>query len=387
MGIWLRDHFLKDIQEAFAQLCGSSPEISCSYARSAVSSPEQPIDHQAYTSLLSPLHPENNFSSFILDSKNRFAHTAAFSLAQNPSSADPCVLVIFSNFTSGKTHLLQAIGNYIMDNKPNASVGYLSSKQFVSKLEAVEDARYLKKLGESFLNLDILIMDDIHHLGGHRKSQQALLTITDALLSHEKPIILSSSKPPASIPDIDRHLACRLGSGILAEITGVEEQTRFGILRNRLTREVVNIPDDIIFYLINITEDVSELLRFADTILIPGIKNGTVDLSRIRRLLGSKKSTVITTDNILDSVARYYAIKRSELSSGSKRRRTCHCRHVAIYLCKEILGLSLQEIGSVLGKMNHSSVLYGLKKIEKDMNYNRQTFQEIRELKRIITYC
>jgi len=149
----------------------------------------------------------------------------------------------------------------------------------------------------------------------------------------------------------------------------------------------VNIPDDIIFYLINITEDVSELLRFADTILIPGIKNGTVDLSRIRRLLGSKKSTVITTDNILDSVARYYAIKRSELSSGSKRRRTCHCRHVAIYLCKEILGLSLQEIGSVLGKMNHSSVLYGLKKIEKDMNYNRQTFQEIRELKRIITYC
>ena len=370
VAIWLRDHFLSNLTSAFKQVCGYAPTISYSYA----SSPNPFINTST-----SAFHPEFTFDTFIVDSLNRFAHAAALSVAEKPLSNKLSPLVIFAKFPSGKTHLLHAIGNYIRFNSPDATVGYISTKDFISAVHQTDP--------EPFCNLDILLMDDIHHMAGHMKAQLALLNIADNFLSRNKPFVFTCTEPPGCIPNLDQHLGSRLQSGILAEITGVEEKTRVAIVRRKLAKHMVKLPEDIILYLINLTDDLSGLLKLTEAIVKHKANKGALELSDIAGLTVAKDQPVIDMEQVLDSVAGFYGISRAELTSPSKQRRICRCRHIAMYLCKEILGIPIKDITELMGKLSHSSILYGVKRIQKDINTNRQTLKEIQELKKIITYC
>ncbi len=390
VAIWLKDHFTEDLQNAFAEVCGYHPQITYSYPNlpcitTGNSGPEH-ID--SWDQILHPFIPEYSFDSFVLDNSNRFAHAAAMSIAdaQTPTSTTP--LVIFSSITCGKTHLLHAIGNRIKQRNPEARAAYLNANKLLGILGQDHREGLVGDLTNCVLLLDILILDDIHLLSGNHKAQAILHSICDTFQLNNKPMAFASAESPTSTKDMDPHLSSRLQSGILAEIPKVEQETRSKIVRNRLAKQSVSVTDDIVFYLVNLTTDVGELLSYSDEISKYATNNTKpIELSHVKRLVGLGRHKDINIRNIQDSVARFYGVDSSQLRSQSRQRQVCCCRHVAMYLCKEILGCRLQEIGEAFGKMTHSSVLYALRKIRKDIENNETVAQEVEELKKIITYC
>ena len=389
VAIWLKDHFLNELENAFVKLCGYRPQISCSYAtHPSISSQSFYESHNTSPTFFHPLVAEYSFDSFIVDNSNRFAHAAALSIADSPSSTLGGPLVIFSPLTSGKTHLLHAIGNRIRQKQPQAHVAYANTRQLLWIADSGHDMTSLAQCERSLSDLDILLLDDIHLLGKNTRAQASLLSICNSFLSHQKPMVFASSQSPTSIENMDPHLTSRLQSGIIAEIAAVEQKTRFEIIKKRLAKQLIEVTDDIVFYLMNITDDIKELLSYSDKIASHIVtKQRPVELSQIKRLVATEKSTDITIRQIQDCVAQYFGVSSSELRSNSRQRRVCYCRHVAMYLCKEILGSPLKEIGEAFGKMNHSSVLYALRKIERDIDQNQTLVNEIEELKNAITYC
>ncbi len=389
VAIWHKDHFKTDLQDAFAALCGYRPQISYSYPTLAndPSSPEQ-LGYDSWSQLLHPPDPGYSFESFILDNSNKFAHAAALSVAQGHLIEPSYPLVIFSPLTTGKTHLLHAIGNRITQNNPQASVGYLNAKELIGIPQETLRPSSLERIENYILTLDVLLLDDIHSISANTAAQEILLSICKEFMANNRPIVFASSKSPWSMDQVDPDLVNRLQSGIVAEIPRVEEMTRMKIVRHKLAKHAIELTDDIIFYLSNLTHDLCELLSYCERIAKEASNYGRpVELSHIKRLLGRDKLNHVDIRSIQASVAHYYGLHPSQLRSHSRNRELCHCKHIAMYLCKQILGARLKEIGESFGKMNHSSVLYALRKIEKEIDNNRDLMEELEELKRIITYC
>ena len=389
VAIWLRDHFKTDLQEAFAAVCGYRPQISCSYStRTHDTSTADNLSYDSCSQLFHSLDPEYSFDSFILDNSNKFAHAAALSLAEGNSTNPSNPLVIFSPFTTGKTHLLHAIGNRVREKNPQASVVYLNAKELIEIGRQPGMIKSLEEIKSYILSLDIFLLDDIHCVSANPAVQEILLSMCEKFMANNTPMVFASSESPWSMEQVDPHLASRLQSGIVAEIPRVEEQTRIMILRHRLAKHSLELTDDIIFYLSNLSNDLCELLSYCERIAKEASSYGrAMDLSNIKSLLGADKLNPIDIRYVQESVAHYYGLHPSQLRSHSRDREVCHCKHIAMYLCKQILGARLKEIGDAFGRMKHSSVLYALRKIEKEIDNNRGLVEELEELKRIITYC
>ena len=327
---------------------------------------EKKEDRQEKTNLL---HDRKyTFNSFVVGPSNQFAHASAKAVAEAPGRAyNP--LFIYSGVGLGKTHLVNAIGHFIQSRTPRARVAYLSSEQFTNELIGHLSHKTMDAFRMKYRNMDILIIDDIQFMSGKERTQEEFFHTFNTLYEAQKQIVLTSDRQPKEIPDIEERLRSRFEAGLIADIQAPDLETRIAILKKKADLQNIRLPDDVAAYLAsilknNIRELEGGLMRLG---AIASLTNTeiTVDLAKAEmKHLIDLRDKVITNDLIQKVVAESFGVKPADLKSKRRTKTVVLPRQVAMYLCRQLVGASLPEIGNFFGGKDHSTVIHSCKTIE-----------------------
>ncbi len=327
---------------------------------------EKKEDRQEKTNLL---HDKKyTFNSFVVGPSNQFAHASAKAVSEAPGRAyNP--LFIYSGVGLGKTHLVNAIGHFVQSKAPRARVAYLSSEQFTNELISHLSHKTMDAFRLKYRNMDILIIDDIQFMAGKERTQEEFFHTFNTLYEAEKQIVLTSDRQPKEIPDIEERLRSRFEAGLIADIQAPDLETRIAILKKKADLQNIRLPDAVAEYLAtilknNIRELEGGLMRLG---AIASLTNTeiTVDLAKAEmKHLANLREKVITNELIQKVVAESFGVKPSDLKSKRRTRTVVLPRQVAMYLCRQLAGSSLPEIGNFFGGKDHSTVIHSCKVIE-----------------------
>jgi chromosomal replication initiator protein len=376
---WLTKHYASVLNEALAEVGRAGVELH--FNPDSLEMPEaQPmppkeqdeppdIDHGAEeTADLLGLSPRYSFGTFIVGASNQFAHAACRAVAEAPSrSYNP--LFIYGGVGLGKTHLMHAIGHYVLTHNPGTKLTYISAERFMN--EVVNAIRYdrILEFRERYRSVDILLVDDIQFIVGKERTQTEFFHTFNALHDAQKQIVLSSDCPPHQINDLEERLRSRFEWGLIADIQAPDLETKIAILKRKAEAEGVPLPDEVALYIAgriksNIRELEGSLIRLLAYASLKG-QHVTMQLAQetLRDVLRHEERTV-TIDGIQKFVADYYRLKMVDLKSRNNSKSVSMPRQVAMYLCKSLTTASLPEIGKSFGGKHHSTVIHSIRKIE-----------------------
>lgn len=351
---------------------------------------EKTSQQEQQSSYVSLLNPKYTFDTFVIGSGNQLAHAAALAVAESPATAyNP--LFIYGGVGLGKTHLMHAIGHYILEQYPTKKVLYTSSEKFTNELiNAIKDDRN-EEFRNKYRNIDVLLIDDIQFIGGKERTQEEFFHTFNALYEASKQIVLSSDKPPKEILTLEERLRSRFEWGLIADIQAPDMETRVAILRKKSQQEHYDIPDEVLYYIAeNIESNIRELEGALNRVIAYASLTGspiTLELAQncLKQLLSGKAKTNINYNTIMKVVARYYDISPDQLTTKKRSRDVAHPRQVAMYLCRELTDMSLPKIGQVFGGRDHTTVMHACEKIQEEMEHSSELRRTIIELKRNIT--
>ena len=351
------------------------------------SSAEQILPSSPITPSLpsSGLNSRYSFSNFIVGSSNDLAYTACQAVASNPGvKYNP--LFLYGGVGLGKTHLMQAVGNEIVKNNPATKVLYISSETFVK--EFLESIRFKKKgFSDKYRNVDVLIVDDMQFIAGKEKTQEEFFHTFNALHQSNKQIIISSDKPPRSIPTLTERLRSRFEWGMAIDIQMPDFETRCAIVETKAAQSNVELGRETIEYLANnIKTNVRELEGALNQLLAYAEMRGiTPDISTAEGLIGNVRHSRpqhITPKQIIDKTARHFQINTEEICSPKRDKHIVTPRQIAMYLLRSELHLSFPKIAVELGRKDHTTAIHSVEKIEKAIKLDyliREQVSEIRE--------
>lgn len=339
------------------------------------------------------LNPRYNFDTFVVGSNNNYAHAVALAVAESPAVVyNP--LFIYGGSGLGKTHLMHAIGHYILKNNPSLKVLYVSSEMFTSELiKAIQDKKNynnkMRAFKNKYRNVDVLLIDDIQFIEGKESTQAEFFHTFNALYEFEKQIVISSDRHPSKLTDLDERLRSRFQWNIIADIQPPDFETRVAILRNKAELEKVVIDDDMLEVINLIAEKVKFNIRELESALTRIISYSKIFGERItvkfaRKNLNDIFSTSdfnITCESIKKEVCKKYNIKVSDIESAKRKREFSHPRQVAMYLCRELTDSSLPKIGECFGGRDHTTVLHAYDKISSELKTDSLLAEEIRRIK------
>lgn len=337
----------------------------------------------------SSLNPKYTFDSFVIGGGNRFAHAACAAVAENPAGAyNP--LFLYSPAGLGKTHLLHAIGNYVLNNNPEAKVLYISSEKFMTELINSITNKTTEKFKEKYRTIDYLLIDDIQFLEKKESTQIEFFHTFNALYEANKQIIITSDKPPKGLISLEERLVSRFEMGLITEITPPDYETRIAILKKKAKIAGVDIDDSSLEYIAgkfisNIREiegALNKVSAYSNITGQPITRELTVEALR-ESLPNNPK--VITIKTIQEAVARYFNIKPSLFLSEKRTKDITYPRQIAMYLCRELTDSSLNKIGSAFGNRNYTTIIYAYDKIKEDINLKPAIKEKIDELIQIIS--
>lgn len=348
---------------------------------------ENAVNEDTYNSILNPKY---TFDTFVIGNGNRLAHAASVAVAEAPAKAyNP--LFLYGGVGLGKTHLMHAIGHYILSQNPNSKVLYVSSEKFTNELiNAIKDDRN-EEFRSKYRNIDILLIDDIQFIGGKERTQEEFFHTFNALYEADKQIIISSDRPPREIPTLEDRLRSRFEWGLTADIQSPDLETRIAILKKKAQMENLFIPDDVLVFIADkVISNIRELEGALNRVIAYSSLTETeisVDLcaEALKELLSASNTKVIDAMHIIESVSRYFDLRPEEFISQKRNRNISYPRQIAMYLCRDILGISLPKIGEEFGGRDHTTVIHAIQKIEEDIQNNSETKRSIEELKRNIT--
>ena len=328
------------------------------------------------------LSPRYTFDNFVVGNSNRFAKAAAMAVANNPAFAyNPFFL--FSDSGLGKTHLMNAIGNQIRKNHPDMKILYISSETFTNELiESVEHNR-LEAFREKYRSIDVLLIDDIQFLRNRESTQEEFFHTFNTLEKANKQIIISSDRPPAALDTLEERMISRLNSGLTADIQHPGLETRMAILQNLAHTDKVPFPNDVILLIASsITSNIRELEGAYNRVCAYSTVSKepiTLELCRsaLKELNLLDTPQFVTVDAIQQQVADHFRLHRAELIEKKRTRRVAVPRMIAIYLTKEMAGLSLKKIGECFGGRDHSTIIHACEKIQKDRQEDPELNREI----------
>ena len=328
------------------------------------------------------LSPRYTFDNFVVGNSNRFAKAAAMAVANNPAFAyNPFFL--FSDSGLGKTHLMNAIGNQIRKNHPDMKILYISSETFTNELiESVEHNR-LEAFREKYRSIDVLLIDDIQFLRNRESTQEEFFHTFNTLEKANKQIIISSDRPPAELDTLEERMISRFNSGLTADIQHPDLETRMAILQNLAHTDKVPFPNDVILLIASsITSNIRELEGAYNRVCAYSTVSKepiTLELCRsaLKELNLLDTPQFVTVDAIQQQVADHFRLHRAELIEKKRTRRVAVPRMIAIYLTKEMAGLSLKKIGECFGGRDHSTIIHACEKIQKDRQENPELNREI----------
>lgn len=313
-------------------------------------------------------NPKYTFENFVVGASNQFAHAASLAVADVPArSYNP--FFIYGGVGLGKTHLLNSIGNFVMQ-KGELRIAYVTTEQFTN--EVINSIRYDKmmELRRRYRNIDMLLIDDIQFLAGKERTQEEFFHTFNTLYEARKQIVLSSDRFPKEMPSMEERLRSRFEWGLIADLQPPDVETRIAILRKKSEEEGMVIGDDVIHLLAeglksNIRELEGALIRLGAYSTLTG-QPITMDMVKtvLRDLLGSKKK-MITPEDVQDVVAKSFHVKVAELKSKRRTKTVVHPRQIAMYLCRELTDASFPEIGREFGGKDHTTIIHACRQIEK----------------------
>ena len=315
------------------------------------------------------LNDENTFDNFVEGKSNQLARAAAIQVAENPGYAyNP--LFIYGGVGLGKTHLMHAIGNYLVAKKPDAKVVYLHSETFVATMVTALQLNAINEFKRFYRSVDALLIDDIQFFAGKERSQEEFFHTFNALLEGGQQIILTSDRYHKEINGLEERLKSRFGWGLTVAVEPPELETRAAILKNKAALSNIELPNDVAMFIAQrLRSNVRELEGALKRVIAHSNFTGQkIDLDLIKealRDLFALQDKLVTIDNIQRSVAEYYKIKMSDMLSKRRNRSVARPRQVAMCLSKELTNHSLPEIGDAFGGRDHTTVMHACKQVKK----------------------
>lgn len=338
--------------------------------------------------LNSTLNPKYTFETFVVGGNNRLAHAAAFAVGEKPAQAyNP--LFLYGGVGLGKTHLMHAIGNKILQKNKNARIMYVTSEKFTNQLiNAIKDNKN-EFFRNKYRNIDVLLIDDIQFIAGKERVQEEFFHTFNTLYENGKQIIISSDKPPRDISLLEDRLKSRFDWGLLADISCPDYETRLAILRKKAQEENLIIDDYILSNIANkIDSNIRELEGvFNKIVAIASLTHSNITIELAESTINEFKlqnEKVISSEFIKETVAKYFNINKDDLAGNKRSNDVAFPRQIAMYLCREVANMSFPKIGEDFGNRDHSTVMHGYKKIEKEIKDRANTRLIVESVKNII---
>ncbi|MDP8929452.1 MAG: chromosomal replication initiator protein DnaA [Actinomycetota bacterium] len=333
----------------------------------------------------SALHDRYTFERFVIGGSNRFAHAAAFAVAEAPAKAyNP--LFIYGGAGLGKTHLLQAVGHYSMSLFPHLKVRYVTSEQFTNEfIDAISNGRQVP-FQRRYRDVDVLLIDDIQFLEKKERTQEEFFHTFNALHNAEKQIVISSDRPPKQIGALEERLRTRFEWGLMTDIQPPDLETRLAILRKRAGAERLSVPHEVLELIAN---RISSNIRELEGALIRVTAFASLQRTEVTLQLGQAVlkdlfpetgESQIHVGLIMAETAAYFGLTVEDLSSSSRTRQLVNARQIAMYLTRELTDLSLPKIGQAFGGRDHTTVMHANNKISGLMQERPAIYEQLQEL-------
>jgi len=331
------------------------------------------------------LNPKYKFDTFVVGSNNKFAHSASLAVAESPGETyNP--LYLYGGPGLGKTHLMHSIGHFVMEQNPDMKVLYVTSEEFTNEvIESIRsgNASSLVKLREKYRTVDVLMVDDVQFIIGKESTQEEFFHTFNALHSAHKQIILSSDKPPKEMETLDERFRSRFEWGLIADIQPPDYETRMAILRKNAENCDRVIDEEIIKYIAtNIKSNIREL-EGAFNKIIAFAKLNKVDLTlslaeeALKDVIYPNKPKEVTPSLIISVVAEHFGVNPEDITPKRRNSEFVQPRQVVMYLCRELTDTSFTNIGKLLGKKDHTTIIHGVNKITSEMKINEELKNKI----------
>jgi len=391
---WLESRYARHIASALKECLGCDAELRFAVADTYTAEPPtpapqppiikpSPMPQEEHTAPM--LNPKYTFDTFVIGAGNRFAHAASLAVAEAPAKAyNP--LFLYGGVGLGKTHLMHAIGHYILEHNPHMKVLYISSEKFTNEfINAIRDNR-----GESFRNkyrnIDVLLIDDIQFLAGKEQTQEEFFHTFNALHEERKQIVISSDRPPKEIPTLEERLRSRFEWGLITDIQPPDLETRIAILRKKAKAENLHIPNEAMVYIAsmidtNIRELEGALIR---VVAYSSLTNQDITThlaaEALKDILPSPRNRVITIQDIQQRVAEFFGLKLEDFKARKRTKAIAFPRQIAMYLARELTDFSLPKIGDAFGGRDHTTVIHAHEKIAQQLEQDPELQNIIRHL-------
>lgn len=399
---WVRDHYVQIIRETVSRIGAVSYKIqleigSQSHNKETVVAEIEKValpsevavsireNQQREWNGTGNLNTKYIFDEFVAGSSNQFAYAAAMAVANNPATTyNP--LFIYGGVGLGKTHLVNAIGNFIIKKNPEMRVCYYTSEKFMNEL--INSLRYAKmdEFRNKFRSMDVLLIDDVQFIAGKERTQEEFFHTFNALYESHKQIVVTSDKFPKEIPGLEERLRSRFEWGLIADIQTPDVETKQAILKMKAEQNGIELPEDVSQFLAtSVSSNVRELEGFLIRIgAYASLTSTPVSLTMAREILKDilvEKNKEITVEEIQKVIASHFSIKISDIKSPKRLKALVLPRQIAMYLSRQLTSCSYPEIGERFGGKDHSTIIHAIKKIEKQMKTDFQLSSTINNIK------
>jgi chromosomal replication initiator protein len=401
--IWIESNYMPLLQSAIIKILGHPRIIKFTFAGETVAAPKKKQQTEQTANVLlkdeqlpvtvpesapaptngtgNGMNPRNTFDAFVVGSNNQFAHAAALAASQNPAKAyNP--LFVYGGVGLGKTHLMQAIGQYVHTHKKAAKVIYLSSEKFTNEfIDAIQNST-LVKFRKKYRQADVLLIDDIQFLAGKERSQEEFFHTFNTLFDGHKQIVLSSDRPPAEIKNLEHRLVSRFEWGLTAELQPPDIETRVAILRKKAQALSIKLEDRILQFLAqrirtNVRRLEGALMRVASFASLSGreLTDEAVE-HLLKDILQEEAKRAVTIDQIQRRVAEHFDVRIADMTSKRRPANIAFPRQIAMYLARELTKTSLSEIGDAFGGRDHGTVLHAHRLVTEKMK-NEEKIRQV----------
>ncbi len=381
---------INDSLSLFMEGCAATV-YSADEKKKAVSTAEKPVYEESRTHILNPRY---TFETFVVGENNKFARAASMAVADSPGkSYNP--LYIYGGTGLGKTHLMHAIGNHVLANNPRANVMYVTTERFTNEMIAAitnnsTDSSSFDKFRKKYREVDLLLIDDIQFLANKDRTQEEFFHTFNTLHGQEKQLVISSDKQPDEIPSIEDRLRSRFEWGLIADIQPPDYETRVAILLKKAQLEALDVDDDVLHFIAscvesNIRKLEGSLSRVKQYSVLTG-RRITLDTAReaLKDLAPGQGKKQVTSADIRKAVCEFYNIRPEDLSSQRRNRDLAYPRQVAMYLLREMTGMSLPKIGEFFGGRDHTTVMHACEKISQEAKKSGELRSMIEDIKKKI---
>ena len=392
---WLEERYSQLIAEILYEITGEELLVKFIIPQNQI---EEEFDQQISTKQKKKeeevteqtiLNSKYTFDTFVIGSGNRFAHAASLAVAEAPAKAyNP--LFIYGGVGLGKTHLMHAIGHYVLDHNPSAKVVYLSSEKFTNEfINSIRDNKGAE-FRDKYRNVDVLLIDDIQFLAGKESTQEEFFHTFNTLHEESKQIIISSDRPPKEIPTLEDRLRSRFEWGLITDITPPDLETRIAILRKKAKADGLDIPNEVMLYIANqidtnIHELEGALIRVvAYSSLINKDINADLAAEALKDIVPSSKPRVITIQDIQKVVGEHFNIKLDDFKAKKRTKSIAFPRQIAMYLSRELTDFSLPKIGEEFGGRDHTTVIHAHEKISKMLLTDSLLQKQLKEINELL---